>query len=684
MLKRLKYIMMVMATIVSLVNPSYVFGNFGTSCATPLVSGDNGYLQNNTIYGYLQQMIDSKTYVPSGSCTDKLQQLTICISNPTRSNPPCDLVTLFPNTTTLLTQISTNPVFANDVSLSTVQLSVSIIGSDICLTMPTPYGNQSLVCKALGNIEEITPPVDQDTCSPAAQACIGINYSQSIFNFSGGAVECVVQTLNNIFFDNTQCPANETSYLISLKAFSAFQAALQNAVKALLIIYVIGYGLNILLEGGKVSLDSIVGFVMKFLLVAYFSVGLGPVYFTDTGKATTHNGMVEWGLPILTQATTDFAEMMFAAGGKRSLCSFDVDAYPNGGGGYALWDVIDCKLGAYFGIKSVYNLGDVIGSNHLTEVGVINPPMATRPLSSTIDADDSASGELAIFCVLFLLMIGGGFLIVIALFYFLLIFFGFVFGFISIFTVCMITLHALVYIAPIFVPMALFERTKGYFDAWTKALIGCALQPMVIAGFTAIIITMYDGLLYGGCEFVIHQYESIYSMPYRAFEMVIPVDNAAKCVASPAYMLLAYILGAGAAQDNYIFFTIDYINDIYNLVGQALILMVLSNIFYYFSLSLYRFAADLTGGIDTSGVAISAAKIVNKVKEAVKFAILVVRAVLRDPTAKKELEDKAKQELKEAAPKGGDDKSSGGGAPRAGVPGEGASPKGGMPPGIGK
>jgi type IV secretory pathway VirB6-like protein len=101
--------------------------------------------------------------------------------------------------------------------------------------------------------------------------------------------------------------------------------------------------------------------------------------------------------------------------------------------------------------------------------------------------------------------------------------------------------------------------------------------------------------------------------------------------------------------------------------------MVLSTVFYYFSRSLYQFAADLTGGIDASGVAISPSRIVDKVRGAINFAILVARAALKDPSAKKELEQKVKEEVQSAAPKapGGD----GGSAPKA--PGS-PAPRGGI------
>ncbi|CAN7976171.1 unnamed protein product, partial [Ixodes persulcatus] len=62
--------------------------------------------------------------------------------------------------------------------------------------------------------------------------------------------------------------------------------------------------------------------------------------------------------------------------------------------------------------------------------------------------------------------------------------------FITHYLVCMITIYVMTYISPIFIPMALFTRTKAYFDGWLKVCISCALQPAVIAGFIALLITI--------------------------------------------------------------------------------------------------------------------------------------------------------------------------------------------------
>ena len=604
---------------------------FGVPCgvASP-PAGSVSYMTNQSVYGYLQGFIDMTVNVPPGSCTDNVPQLDLCIYNDA-NNPPCDSITLYPGDSYAVSGISQNPTLTQDISVQSVIVTANIVGTSgsvLCLEMPTPYGVTPLVCKNItlppdASPSPVAPPVG---CKPASNACFGINPSQSLFNFSGSAVECVTDVMNTIFIDTTRCPTNEESYLTSLKAWGSFQAALQQSITALLILYIMMYGFNVIMHQDKFNIDSVVSHVMKFMLVTYFSIGLGPFYFDSGGNKTIHNGMIDWGLPILREATVDFAQMVFAAAGTRDLCSFDIDTYPDGEEAYALWDVIDCKIGAYLGVKSVYFIGDTTG---FTEVG--HPKYkGTLPLSTVIPNGDpnATPGEAAMFTLLLLLLLGGNIVLIILLISFMLVFFGVVIGFISIYIICIITLHVLVYISPIFIPLALFERTKSYFDSWLKAVIGCTLQPMVIGGFVALMMTLYDDVLFGtdpGCQFVKHQLQATFAnangaatQNYSAFEMRLPSGDVSSCTNAMGYKLLAYIEGVGQGGLNLILFIIPYASDTLNATSNALILMVFSILFYYFSQGLYEFAADIAGGVKVSDVAFKMGSVVDGAIDAIK------------------------------------------------------------------
>jgi len=604
---------------------------FGSTCSIVPQNVNTDYLESKSAYGYLQNFInvgmndqgpidpndstkstDGNAIVPK--CQDGLQKLEICIYNDGNISS-CDFFTFKPGDKKTISSISKNPTLVNDSSVSNITLTASMINeTTLCLNMTTPYGVNQLVCKngIVSAKAEVPPPA----CRSASKACIGINSSQLISNFSGQAIECVNDVMDNLFFDATRCSQNADSYLSSLNAFSTFQKTLQNSVSLLLTLYIIVYGFNIILHQDKFSLESVVTHVMKFMLVAYFAIGLGPFYFQD-GKKTMHNGMIDWGLPLLREATSDFSQMVFSAAKTSNLCSFDAEKYPKGKKAYALWDTVDCKIGAYLGFKSVYNMGKILNDNHFVSAGPVIGAMGTK----LQDGPDhihptSSTPEVGLLSTIFFMFLGGSTLpLGLMLIIFMLVAFSIVAGFISVYVVCLITLHALVYVSPIFIPLALFEYTDKYFKAWLKALVGSALQPMIIGGFAALIMTMYDSVLFGGengCDFVIHQYNYISAnniidptQLYRSFEMVLP-NNVDDCTKTIGYKILGYAAGEGMTSWNFLLFTVTFIKDTLHAYPDALLLMVISLIFYYFSSMVYDFASDITGGVGVKGVSVNA------------------------------------------------------------------------------
>ena len=95
---------------------------------------------------------------------------------------------------------------------------------------------------------------------------------------------------------------------------------------------------------------------MKFISVVYFSEGLGQ-YYDQNGRSISHNGMTETVLPMLLQMRSDLTEIVFLAGGSQGLCSYDPSRYEAGYEFYRVWDAVDCRIGYYFGMQLLYNMG---------------------------------------------------------------------------------------------------------------------------------------------------------------------------------------------------------------------------------------------------------------------------------------------------------------------------------------
>lgn len=598
------------------------FAGFGESCST-LPTTSDGYLEASTAYGYIIRSIDMKA--EGGNCDPSTSSLTFCFKNKDDSTKPCTMYTLNKGDSKKISDLSTdnNPNLGANPILQNIVLTVQQQNNDLCLFMPTSRGPMPVACKSLNAAPVPTPP-DEPECSNIGKSCYtGANYSQSIINFSGLAVQCLKETLDKIFFTGNSCSSqNQGIEITNLTAFSTFQGYLQRAIGAALILYTMFFAFNMILNKEYGNIDKIALFVIKFLFVAYFSIGLGPLDFSS-GKPARENGMLKYGLPLLTGMAPEFAQIIFNSGGSKGLCEFDTSKYQKGYQFYALWDAIDCRIGYYLGLDLLYNIdknnilrpfantgGDSAKNTPIPDLG--NP-------DSKSPKDLTKVGSLRFFTVMFGFFMAGNIIIFAGGLIFSVIFLSILLYFITHYLVCMITIYVMTYISPIFIPLALFTRTKAYFDGWLKVCISCALQPAVIAGFIALLVTMYDSAIFKNCEFLRHDYEKN-SVKFSTFELRLPSIESDTCKESFGYKMLQYYAGKGWKEHLVILFPIKSIaKDVVSILAELLCVLVFSVIFYYFSKSIGQFASDLTNGPNMDAVKASPTKIVDLVKQGAAF-----------------------------------------------------------------
>lgn len=593
-----------------------VFAGYGDLC--PSVSfGADDYLKQNTAYGHIMYSIDM-IGVPD-ACEPTDSQFKFCLKNKAGSSPECKVITLNSNDSRRLSELSTdnNPDLGGNPLLKDIILTVKIIDKRLlCLVMSTSKGQMPLACKHTNTPAPPPPPSEQ--CRNIGTTCyMGTTKSQSLFNFSGLAVDCLKETLDKVFFRYNSCaPKNDKVGLAALNPFSTFQESLKISIRAALILYVMFFAVNMILSKEYGNLDKIATFVMKLILVTYFATGLGPAYFKG-GKETTENGMLQYGLPLLTELTPQFAQIVFNAGGSRGLCEFDTTKYKNDYSFYALWDAVDCRIAYYLGMGLIYNTETILKGGVSNEKGTAIEKFK-KPGSEAPDALGRV-GAFRFFTVLFGFLLSGNIIIVASGIMFSVIFVSIILYFLTHYLVCLVTIYVMTYISPIFIPMVLFTRTKAYFDAWLKICISCALQPAVVAGFIALLLSMYDSAIYKNCEFMRHDYVHGEAQ-FSTFELRLPNTKSDDCKNSAGYKLLQYYSGLGWEKHLSIIFPIkSIVMDILSLVVDLLYVVVFSIIFYYFSKSIGQFAAEITGGPIMDSVTASPTKIVDMVKKGIDF-----------------------------------------------------------------
>lgn len=641
----------------------YAAGNYGDSC-TSLPFTPDQYL-NDTAYGQVRQNINGKGWQNDGNtyCDPNDNRILIAIkANPDLSVGHSTRVVIAENNSVILGAITpNNPNLGGNVFMKDIVLTAKRQQNLLCLFMPTPQGPLPLVCK---NISYTPPPPSPiPDCSNVGKSCyMQENRSQSLLNFSGLAVDCLKETLDKVFFRETSCtPQDQSISLTHLTSFPIFQGYLKSTIGAALILYTMFFGFNMILNKDYANIDKIAIFVIKFLFVTYFAIGLGAITL-QSGKPSQENGMLKYGLPLLTGIAPEFAQIVFNAGGSRGLCEFDTTKYPAGYQFYALWDAIDCRIGYYLGMDLLYNIdrGGILSQFSSTTNGKGNNspiPDLGAPDSNSPD-DLSKTGSLKFFTVMFGFFMAGNIIILVSGLLFSIIFLSIVLYFITHYLVCLITIYVMTYISPIFIPMMLFTRTKAYFDSWLKICLSCALQPAIIAGFIALLLTMYDSAIYKNCEFLRHDYTNN-NIKFSTFELRLPDSDKTQCQNSLGYKLLQYYAGQGWEEHLLILFPIkSIVKDIVSILAELLCVLVFSIIFYYFSKSIGQFASDLTNGPNMDSVTASPTKIVDLVKQGAAFVKDAAQMTQGKPPA---MEAPGGGGKRSGGPQGGDSKSTSGG-----------------------
>jgi len=219
--------------------------------------------------------------------------------------------------------------------------------------------------------------------------------------------------------------------------------------------------------------------ILKFALVVGFSTG-SIWYSTQDSQPTIYSAVINASSEIgkffmnFPQANDPIGHCSYDYQGQL-LAERVVTSSPNGGSlsptiGFngvklTVWDYIDCKIINYFNLGSCEYNG------------------ATILFSLIIGS--------------FTNILYGGFLIVIASFFFSFMLVALVIRFAFVTIVSLVVLTVLVLFSPLFICMALFEQTKGFFKGWFDMIIGYMLYPGLLFAFMALMLASLDAVFYG-------------------------------------------------------------------------------------------------------------------------------------------------------------------------------------------
>ena len=433
-----------------------------------------------------------------------------------------------------------------------------------------------------------------------------------------------------LFVDTEAC--GDGTY--SVTSFPGFQHAMRNAVRSALMLYIILFGLKTVLGSEAPSKAEFFKMGAKFVLVMYFSTGIN-INMNTNQDAVYSDGITTYMKPLFINGSSELANMVYSAGGSEGLCAYDESEYEAGYSYLALWDSIDCRMLYYIGL----DLSNIAGKSVIT-LAMLGSPIL---LGLLLPAFFSFQLIFMVFSIIFFIF-----------------FLSVVIYFVNLTVISIILVSILIYLAPVFVPMVLFEATKGYYDGWLKLTASYALQPMIVAAYIAMMMTIFDQTMFGDCrfekKFVTLDLGSTEKTNIPYFTICDPNstdstyacssssttsastcasgdsdctddDNITKCKNSIGYYINPMKSGSSFTDGiNAIFFEIYLLkgNVVSDMLTGLITLCLFGYLFFKFADMLSEFTGDLTGGASIGGAAGSPMAVVkalgNAAMSAAKYA----------------------------------------------------------------
>jgi type IV secretion system protein VirB6 len=321
--------------------------------------------------------------------------------------------------------------------------------------------------------EESMKSVKQFTKCHSAGSCYtaAMKASKTPLPISGPLISCIREAIIQMLVSSSACnfeqAANEvTNNQLTRQSSTlfSFQHNMRRAVSACLTMYVIFIGFRILLGGEMPPRGEVITYLIKFVLVLYFSVGIN-------NSNGTFNGMTQYTFPVLFNGMGEIAGWVMNAS-DSNLCNFQPSGSTTSTAGEAasgikysdlvLWDALDCRIYHYLGLNFTVPayMYFIIPAVYFGQINIVMLILSYPIMVISVAA-----------------------------------------YVVSAFIISMIGLAVLGVLAPIFIPLVLFEHTKGYFESWAKLLISFMLQPAILSTFMVLMFSVFDKGFYNGCEF---------------------------------------------------------------------------------------------------------------------------------------------------------------------------------------
>ncbi len=282
-------------------------------------------------------------------------------------------------------------------------------------------------------------------------------------------VQCIKESLDNLVAGKGA--PNGESFI------SVAQKRLKNTVTAVLVLALILFSIKAM-SGGVQRPQEMYMLIIKFALVIYFTTGSTMSHYY--GELTRlSNGLSEIVLKASSEskgicnykAGTDYE---YTRAGKRVSYSY-----------LAPWDRLDCRILFYLGAP-LDGIGGKIGTGGVATLAVLLGAAPVLLVAGSVIGIIFAGGQILVALVCIFMAV---------LMMMVILWLGYVF------ILSLVALSVIIILSPLFIPMVLFQHTKGYFEGWVKELITYSLYPVILFAFLSFMFIACDKIYFKNLNF---------------------------------------------------------------------------------------------------------------------------------------------------------------------------------------
>lgn len=454
---------------------------------------------------------------------------------------------------------------------------------------------------------------DNKSCfsSYVSEACYNQAGSKSLspIPITSMIVQCIKESLDNLVagIDSSGNLLTDKNGHAKGSFLSVAQKRLKNTVTAILILALILFSIKVM-SGGVRSPQEMYMLIIKFALVIYFTTGSTMShYYGELTKLS--NGLSE----IVLKASSE----------SKNICNYEEGKdyeYDRAGqkvsySYLAPWDRLDCRILFYLGAP-LDGIGGKIGTGGVATLAVLLGAAPVLLVAGSVIGIIFAGGQIlvALVCIFMAILM---MMVILWMCY--------------VFILSLVALSVIIILSPLFIPMVLFQHTKGYFDGWLKELITYSLYPVILFAFLSFMFIACDKIYFKNLNFKPDelykneqpdksyekkQAEISYSKKKQWFKLkdgeCDKNETTLACMMQNYSFKKSSILGL---------FDFTYMEFGSSLIGELLKLCLVLFLFYHFLNVLPGMAAELAGNHRAAlGSGSTPAQMVNKALSAAKAA----------------------------------------------------------------